>query len=148
MKKVGWILGMAALLLGACATGNTEGNIVESLIVTDGVDEHTYSVNDLEKLGALEEEFMGETYLGVSLQDLLMEAGFEIDSIKSVKAVASDGFSVLYDSPLFTREDVLIAYALSGGPLSMDDGTFRMVLPGEEGKLNLRFLVQLVVEIK
>jgi hypothetical protein len=116
--------------------------------VTDGADEYAYSVDDLEKFGAVEEEFMGETYLGVPLQNLLMEAGFDIDSIKTVKAVASDGFSVMYDSTFFTREDVLVAYAISGGDLSKDDGTFRMVLPGEEGKLNLRFMVQLVVEIK
>ena len=148
MKKIGWIFSLSVLLLSACATGNTEGNMVESLIVTDGDDEYTYSVNDLEKLGAKEEEFMGETYLGVPLKDLLMEAGFDIDNIKTVKALASDGFSILYDSPLFSREDVLVAYAISGGSLSKDDGTFRMVLPGEEGKLNLRFLVQLAVEIK
>ena len=80
--------------------------------------------------------------------DLLASAGFEGDNIKSVKAVAADGYSVLYDLVIFTREDVLVAYTKADEPLSRDDGTFRMVLPGEEGKLNLRMLVELFVEYK
>jgi len=142
------IVGLVVLLLSACAVGNIEKNAIENLVVTDGVKEASYSVDELKKLGAAEEKFLDEAYIGIPLLDLLAATGFEADSLKSVKAVAADGYSVLYDSTIFTREDVLVAYAKTGGPLSRDDGTFRMVLPGEEGKLNLRILVELFVEYK
>jgi len=148
MNRNIFIIGLAVLMLCACTARSGEQNSVENLVVTDGENEVLYSVDDLKKLGEVEEEFMGEIYLGVPLPDLLGAAGFGMDSIKSVKAVAADGYSVLYDATLFTREDVLVAYALSEGPLSNDDGMFRMVLPGEEGKLNLRILVEIFVENK
>ena len=148
MSRVRLIVGLVVLLLSACTAGNIERNAIEKLIVTDGVDEAIYSVDDLKKISKIEEDFLEETYLGVPLPDLLAVAGFEVDNVKSIKAVAADGYSVLYDSTIFTREDVLVAYAKTEEPLSKDDGTFRMVLPGEEGKLNLRILVELFVEYK
>ena len=142
------IVGLVVLLLSACVVGNIEKNAIENLVVTDGVKEAIYSVDDLKKISAVEKDFLDETYVGVPLPNLLAVAGFEIDNVKSIKAVAADGYSVLYDSTIFTREDILVAYAKTEEPLSKDDGTFRMVLPGEEGKLNLRILVEIFVEYK
>jgi len=140
------IFGLVVLLLSACAAGNIEKTAIENLVVTDGVNEAIYSVDELKKIREVEKDFLDETYLGVPLPDLLVAAGFEVDNVITVKAVAADGYSVIYDSTIFTREDVLIAYAVLDGPLSKEDGTFRMVLPGEEGKLNLRILIELFVE--
>lgn len=137
---------LIVFLLSACGTGNIEGEGIETLVVKNGEEEAIYTVADLQKIGEVEEEFLGETYLGVPLRDLLTSSGIELDTIKSVKAVAGDGYSVLYDNTLFLRTDVLVAYAKLGESLSPDDGTFRMVLPGEEGKLNLRMLVEIAVE--
>jgi len=148
MSRSRLIFGLVVLLLSACTVGNVDKNAIEKLVVTDGVDEAIYSVDDLKKISEIEEDFLEETYLGVPLPDLLVAAGFEVDNVKSIKAVAADGYSVLYDSTIFTREDVLVAYAKAEEPLSKDDGTFRMVLPGEEGTLNLRMLVELFVEYK
>ena len=76
---------------------------------------------------------------------LLQEAGFDPNSVKAVKAVASDGFTVNYDKSQFMRPDFLVAYARADGELSDDDGDFRLVLPDAEGKLNLRMLVELQI---
>ena len=148
MSRIRLIIGLVVLLLSACTAGNIEKNAIENLVVTDGVDEVIYSVDDLKTISEIEEDFLEETYLGVPLPDLLAVAGFKVDNVKSIKAVAADGYSVLYDSTIFTREDVLVAYAKAEEPFSKDDGTFRMILPGEEGKLNLRMLVELFVEYK
>jgi hypothetical protein len=44
------------------------------------------------------------------------------------------------------KDNVLVAYALAdGSPLTADDGSFRMVLPDEEGKLNVRMLAALQI---
>jgi hypothetical protein len=40
-------------------------------------------------------------------------------------------------------DEVIVAYARADGDLSAEDGSFRMVLPGAEGKLNVRMLVEL-----
>jgi hypothetical protein len=90
-----------------------------------------------------EATFNEVTYQGVQLKELLEEAGFTPEDLSAVKATATDGYSVNYDSTLFLRKDVIVAYATKDGTLSEDDGTFRMVLPGEEGKLNIRFLEEL-----
>lgn len=146
MSRSRLIFVLVVLLLSACAAGNIEKNAIENLFVTDGVNEAIYSVDELKKIREVEKDFLGETYLGVPLPDLLVAAGFEVDNVITVKAVAADGYYVLYDSNIFTREDVIVAYAKIDEPLSKDDGAFRMVLPGEEGKLNLRILIELFVE--
>jgi hypothetical protein len=137
---------LLAVLLVACSSGGTtsEDN-GDLLLVTDGTSEKSFSVADLEKLPVTESTFNEVTYVGVSLATLLEEAGFSTGDLSAVKATASDGYSVNYDAALFTREDVIVAYATIDGSLTEDDGTFRMVLPGEEGKLNIRFLVELKV---
>ena len=59
--------------------------------------------------------------------------------------MASDGFTVNYDTNQVLVDEVIVAYARADGDLIADDGNFRMVLPGEEGKLNVRMLVELQV---
>ncbi|MCA9978036.1 MAG: molybdopterin-dependent oxidoreductase, partial [Anaerolineales bacterium] len=65
--------------------------------------------------------------------------------LKAVKAVAADGYTVNYDLSQIEKPDVLVAYAQADGPLTEEDGAFRMVLPEEEGKLNVRMLVEIQV---
>jgi hypothetical protein len=137
---------LLALILTACSSGGTTSEDVgETLLVTDGTTEKSFSVADLKALPVTESTFNEVTYMGVSLSTLIEEAGFSVGDLKAVKATASDGYSVNYDSGLFTREDVIVAYATADGALTADDGVFRMVLPGEEGKLNIRMLVELKV---
>jgi hypothetical protein len=77
---------------------------------------------------------------------LLEAVGVNPDNVKALKAVAADGYSVNYEPAQVLKDNVLVAYALAdGGPLSADDGSFRMVLPDEEGKLNLRMLAELQI---
>ncbi len=67
-------------------------------------------------------------------------------AVKAFKAVAADGYAVNYDPAQFLKENVLVAYALAdGSPMSAEDGDFRMVLPDEEGKLNVRMLTELQI---
>jgi hypothetical protein len=142
---------VGVLLLGVflSACGTSEGSIPEdmpdTLVVTDGTAEKSYTLADMEALPATGSTFNGVTYRGVALLALLADAGFEPQALRAVKAEAADGYSVNYDPALFQRSDVLVAYATLNGPLAEDDGVFRMVLPGEEGKLNVRMLVELQV---
>ena len=135
-----------ALLLAACGSSapaaTTDAN---TLVVTDGDTEKTYTVDDLQALSAAEATFKDVTYTGVPVTALLKDAGFDPQTVQAVKAVATDGFSVNYGSDLFLLDDTLVAYAQAGGPLTADDGVFRMVLPDQEGKLNLRMLASLQV---
>lgn len=145
MKKLYWLI-LAALLAGllaGCAQEAAEpGNV---LLVTDGASEQSYSVDDLKALGAEEAAFRDVTYTGVPLALLLEDAGFDPAGVSAVKATAADDFSANYDPELVNRPDTLVAYAQADGPLAEEDGTFRMVLPDQEGKLNPRDLVELRV---
>lgn len=145
MKKLYWLI-LAALLAGllaGCAQEAAEpGNV---LLVTDGASEQSYNVDDLRALGAEEAAFRDVTYTGVPLGLLLKDAGFDPGGVSAVKATAADGFSANYGPELVNRPDTLVAYAQADRPLAEEDGTFRMVLPDQEGKLNPRDLVELRV---
>jgi hypothetical protein len=135
-----------ALFLGACGSSEPAATTAANLlVVTDGSTKKSYTADDLKSLASVEAAFRGVTYQGVPLTTLLQDAGFDPQAAKAVKAIASDGFSVNYGPELFLLDDTLVAYARADGPLSADDGTFRMVLPDQEGKLNVRMLATLQV---
>jgi hypothetical protein len=132
-----------ALALAACAPKAQEpaANVLK---VSNGIVEKTYTADDLKALGEVQAAFKGVTYVGVTLTALLADAGIDSASLTAVKAVASDGFTVNYDSSLYAREDTIVAYARVDAPLGEDEGAFRMVLPDQEGKMNPRQLAEIV----
>jgi DMSO/TMAO reductase YedYZ molybdopterin-dependent catalytic subunit len=114
------------------------------LKVSDGNVEKTYTAGDLKALGESKADFKGVTYVGIPMTVLLQDAGIDPTAVTIVKAVAADGFTANYESALFSRDDTLVAYARADGPLGEDEGTFRMVLPDQEGKMNPRMLVEII----
>lgn len=138
---------LLAALLTACASagGDETGTTTPELKVTGGDISQSYTRADLEALGQTESAFKDVNYVGVTVADLLVDAGFDLDTITAVKAVAADGFTVNYEPSQVLAADVIVAYAQADGDLAEEDGSFRMVLPGAEGKLNPRMLVELQV---
>jgi hypothetical protein len=143
MKRFLIVTFVLALALTACASQPQEpvGSILK---ISDGKVEKTYTANDLKALDASQADFKGVTYVGVQLTALLEDAGIDTTALTAIKAVASDGFTANYESALYSREDTLVAYATVDGPLGEEDGSFRMVLPDQEGKLNPRQLVEII----
>lgn len=147
MKSIRLILGVFLLFsLAACAASNqSSGALVNSLQISGGEIKKAYTRADLETLPSIEATFNDVAYRGVLVSDLLKDAGFDPQQVKALKATASDGYSVNYDASQFFAEGFSVAYATTGGELTADDGTFRIVFPGAEGKLNLRMLVELQI---
>ena len=147
MKKTIVFFALISLLLAACSAGGeqVEKSTTGSLLVSGGSSPKTYTAGDLEKLPAAQAAFKDVQYKGVPVFTLLEDAGFDPQTVKAVKAMASDGFSVNYDPSQFMAEDFLVAFARADGPLSDEDGSFRIVMPASEGKLNVRMLVELQV---
>ncbi len=145
-KKLFFGLILLALFSAGCAAKSTPAPVAgDQLKVGDGATQKEYSVTDLQALTASTAAFKDVTYKGVALKALLADAGFNLDEVKAVKAIASDGFSSNFDSSIFSRDDVLVAYATADGALTAEDGTFRIVIPGGEGKQNVRMLVEIQV---
>ena len=138
---------LVALLSACAASGSSDGqsSANASLLVSGADTNKNYTRADLEALPSSQSTFNDVSYLGVSVSALLEDAGFNLDDIKAVKALASDGYSVNYDPAQVLAPQVIVAYAQVDGELTADDGAFRMVLPGEEGKLNVRMLTELQV---
>ena len=146
MKHLHLYLGLLALFfLAGCAAQTGPTPEEAALRVSDGTTEKIYSVADLEALPVSEASFGEFTYVGVPLSTLLEDAGFDPDTASAVKAVAADGFSANYEPALFNKADTLVSYARADGPLVEDEGPFRMVLPDQEGKLNVRMLAEIRV---
>lgn len=143
MKRFLLVTLVLALALTACAS-QSQNAAAPVLKVSDDTVEKSYSADDLKALGAAQADFKGVTYLGVRLTVLLEDAGIDPAALTVVKAVAADGFTANYESALYSREDTLVAYATLDGPLSEEDGAFRMVLPDQEGKMNPRQLVEII----
>ena len=136
---------LSLLVLPACASSGAAETAVTSLTISGGEIRQDYSRADLEAMPVSESVFNEVTYLGVNLPTLVQEAGFDPSAIRAVKAIASDGYSINYDPSQVLAADVIVAYARTDGELAEDDGSFRMVLPGQEGKLNVRMLVELQI---
>ncbi|MCB8946779.1 MAG: molybdopterin-dependent oxidoreductase [Ardenticatenaceae bacterium] len=145
MKKIIVFTLLVMVFLVGCASGEETAVSPETPLLTvgDGQTQNTYTAADLESLAEVEASFNGVAYLGVPLTALLEDAGFAVGNLQAVKAVAADGYSVNYDLAQIQKEDVIVAYAQADGPLTEDDGTFRMVLPDEEGRANVRMLVEI-----
>lgn len=149
MKKLFLALIVAMLLLAGCAPAAGQGADAPAeaaLLVKVGDTQKSFSTEDLGALPASESSFKGVAYKGVTVTALLEAVSVDPGSVKAVKAVASDGFSVNYDPAQILKDNVIVAYSLAdGSPMSADDGNFRMVLPDEEGKLNPRMLAELQI---
>ena len=142
MKRTLFVILVLALALAACAPKAAAPSGAD-LKVTDGTIEKTYTVDTLKALGAVQASDKGVAYIGVPLKVLLQDAGIDPTQLSAVKAVASDGFTSNYDSTQFLADDMLVAYARADGPLTADEGVFRIVLPDQGGKLNPRLLVEI-----
>ncbi len=142
MKRTLFVILVLALALAAC-TPKSAAPSGSDLKVSDGTIVKTYTVNDLKALGAVQASDKGVAYIGVPLKVLLKDAGIDPTQLSAVKAVASDGFTSNYDSTQFMADDMLVAYARADGPLTADEGVFRIVLPDQGGKLNPRLLVEI-----
>ncbi len=151
MKRFTMIMYISILLIMAltACTSSKDGTSVSStepiLLVSSGDTSKTYTRADLEALGASQAVFKDITYVGVSLSTLLQNAGFSLDEAKAIKAVAADGYSINYEPVQISAADVIVAYARTDSNLSEEDGSFRIVIPGAEGKMNIRMLVELQV---
>ncbi len=146
MKPFSLLIALVILLtIGACSGGQEASVGDEQLIVTDGAKEKVYSMADLKVLPASEATFNAVAYRGVTLSVLLEDAGYDPAALSGVKSVASDGYSMKYGPDLFLLEDTLLAYERVDGPLANDEIPFRMVLPNQEGKLNVRQVVKIEV---
>ena len=132
---------LVGLLIG-CNQNSPESSVT-TLTVSDGTNQKSYDVEALKAIGAEQATFREVVYTGVPLRLLLEDAGFDPTTLSAVKATAADGFSANYDPDLVNRPDTLVAYAQSDGPLTGEDGTLRMVLPDQEGKLNPRDIVEI-----
>ena len=142
MKRTLFLILVLALALAACAP-KAAAPSGSDLKVTDGTIVKTYTVDNLKSLGAVQASDKGVTYIGVPLKVLLQDAGVDPTQLSAVKAVASDGFTSNYDSTQFLADDMLVAYARADGPLTADEGVFRIVLPDQGGKLNPRLLIEI-----
>jgi len=146
MKKALVVLFIASLLITSCGSASTSAEQPTELIITGPETEVVYSRGDLEEIGSSETEFEGVVYKGIVLLVLLEDAGINPDGIETVTAVATDGYRVTYNPDIVSRSDVMVAYATAEGELTRDDGTFRMVLPGEPGNQNVRMVAELIIE--
>jgi DMSO/TMAO reductase YedYZ molybdopterin-dependent catalytic subunit len=147
MRRASLFLLMLTLFVAACAGASAVplSGAQDVLKITGQGTEKSYTAEDLRALEAAQASFRDIAYTGVPLAVLLRDAGFDPQAVKAVKAVAVDGFSANYDAELVNRPDSLVAYAQEGGPLVEEEAPFRMVLPDQEGKLNVRQLVEIQV---
>ena len=150
-RSVILVLVLSMALLAACATAGTpEAQIsaaetTPTLVISGGETSKSYTRADLEALPVTQATFKDVAYTGVTVTALLQDAGFDPAQIKAVKAVASDGYTMNYDISQLSGDEIILAYARPDGDLAAEDGAFRLVLPGAEGKLNARMLVELQI---
>jgi hypothetical protein len=98
-----------------------------------------YSQSDLEALGVLSVDYTDKdgqttTYEGVLLSDLLSDAGV---TGKTVVFTAADGYEA--EMPMAD------AMACANCIVAFDDGSLRMVMPEQSGKLQVKDVVEIII---
>jgi hypothetical protein len=138
-RRLFLILILIATLVG-CSSNEATPPAADDTILTisDGNNEKSYTLAELQGLPETGVESDDGSFVGVRLIDLLVHAGYDPDAITSVRVVALDGFSSTYDSELFKGEDTVLAYAREDQVLNGDELPLRMVIPGQEGRMQPR----------
>lgn len=134
MKKIFMFIILFVFLTFLAACGQAE----EAAILT--VEGQEYSQSELENLGTMAVDYTdkdGETttYQGVLLSDLLNDAGVNGEM---VTFTAIDG----YEAEMPMDEAVACGDCI----LAFDDGSLRMVMPGQSSKLQVKDVVNIKVE--
>ena len=146
MKRILVLLALALVAAGCGASAAPSAQVGSAaLVVSGGETPKSYTIAELKALPQAQAQFGEVLYVGVSVMELLGSAGFKPEEVRSVKAIASDGFSATYDASQFMRADLIVAFGTVDGELSKNDGGLRTVLPDAEGKMNVRSLTELQV---
>lgn len=138
-----FVLLLSLALVVACGANAPADDVTTALVVVAGDTETHYTAEQLAALEQATVDAEGSTYVGVPLAALLQDAGIDPAQAATVSAIASDGFSATYEGELVLDEQTIVAYATEGGDLAGDDGAFRMVLPDQPGRMNVRMLARI-----
>jgi hypothetical protein len=119
-------------LLAACSP-------TEEAVAVLTVGEQEYSQDDLEALGTLSVDYTDKdgqttTYEGVLLSDVLSDAGV---TGETVVFTATDGYEA--EMPMAD------AMACANCIVAFDDGSLRMVMPEQSGKLQVKDVVEIII---
>lgn len=83
-------------------------------------------------------------WTGCRLKDILMEAGLE-ENAKKIIFFCEDLYSTAIDLPSLMSDNVLLAYAMNGKPLSREHGyPVRLIIPGRYGMKNPKWIRRIV----
>ena len=146
-QKVGLMVALmaSALLLAACggkaAQAQPAAAVIDPAPVLSGAADAAWTLADLQALPVSEAEYTnkdGETkaYSGVSFADLFAAAG--VGSYEGVSLVASDDYVAELDqATLDACRDCIVAIG--------DDGSLRSVMPDMSSALQVRDLVEVIV---
>ncbi len=152
MDKCKYVLLLLILIVAfvGCSPNNPTPPAAGDIILTvSGADkEKTYTLEQLRGLSETNVESDDGSFVGVRLADLLVDAGYALDQITSVRVIALDDFSSTYDSELLNREDTVLAYARKDSDLNGDELPLRMVLPGQEGRMQPRQVKSIEVTVE
>jgi hypothetical protein len=135
-----------ALLLAGCGQSGGGGGAAKAVAfeVTGQVGkEMQWSADEMQGMDTIEVEYTGksgetETYTGVPVNDLLDKAEPKADA-STVVFVGDDGYTA--EAPLSEVRDCgdcIVGF--------MDEGGFRMVLPGFSGKVQVKGVVEAQVQ--
>ena len=72
----------------------------------------------------------GYWYYGASVSAALAKAGYRASALSSVRAVDVNGDVVVLSQALLAKSTTLIAYKRTAGPLSANDGAYRLIIAG------------------
>ena len=135
----------SALLLAACGGKVAEAQpaavVSDAALVFSGSADAAWTVADLQALPVTAAEYTnkdGETtsYSGVSFADLFTSAG--VESYSSVSLLAADDYAAELDqATLDACKDCIVAI--------QDDGSLKAVLPGMSSAVQVRDLVEVIV---
>jgi DMSO/TMAO reductase YedYZ molybdopterin-dependent catalytic subunit len=116
-----------------------------TLVIVTSESSVAYTLEDLRSLPESDAEYNGRTYTGVQLQDLLTNAGVDVQAVVALKAEASDGYRSWLGPETLLSDSCIVAYLRNGVELSSSEGPLRLIVTGNT-ESSVKMLNQLLVE--
>jgi molybdate transport system substrate-binding protein len=126
--RAGTVLAIAAACMLPATSAMAATHAPLKVMVAGTTKSLSYST--VSKTGHVVGRVMGYWYYGAPVKAVLAKAGYTASSLTSVRAVDVNGDVVVLTQALLAKSTTLIAYKRTSGPLSANDGAYRLIIKG------------------
>lgn len=153
-----FLIAVLCVLISACGTDDIDiSGYADSEIVIAGIsdEDEIVTVSDLKALDCVTvkthstSDKIGDVRAtGPTLKTLLESKGINIDDVKKVVFLGTDGYTYSLKDEYISDHDIILAFGIDGEPLDEESIPCRVIIPESDSAYWIRMLDRLEIELK